>query len=119
MDDSDLVAWLWDQLTEDAALAADWTSPYWTTRRRYVITDDRHRYHVAQAADHAEAEHVARYDPGWARQDAEAKLRILDDCLEAARVSGATWLLVDRTLRNLAAGFADRPGYDPDWAPLP
>lgn len=59
---------------------------------------------------------IAAHDPRWRLGDITRKREILADCVEAARVSGATWVLADRTLRRLAAEFAGRPGWRAEWS---
>lgn len=52
-------------------------------------------------------------------REVETKRRIVAECLEAASVAGATWLLAVRTIRLLAAVYEDRPGYREEWRPQP
>jgi hypothetical protein len=65
--------------------------------------------------DAAAAGHIVRHDPANTLADVAAKRAILADIEEATGVSGATWLLAERTIRHLAAGYRHRAGWCEEW----
>lgn len=117
---TDLVAFLRAALDDDervAQAAARTRGTFWTPVGLQSTFDAR--------VD----DHIARHDPARVLREVAAKRAILDlhHKQEAAefedRRSVASWCPVCGdaeacpTLRHLAAVYADRPGYDPAWAP--
>ena len=55
--------------------------------------------------------YIARHDPARVLREVAAHRAIVNDCEKRRSVQGK-W-----TLRDLAAVYADRDGYRPEWAP--
>jgi hypothetical protein len=137
---SDLVPWLRAQLDSDEAAARDCPRPEgWHIEDRTSGFDERDPELIGGgksiatfAYDHCGAltlAHVIRHDPASVLRDIAAKRAIVDlhicpcpdDCGECGACSGAhhadpTYAPCP-TLRHLAAAYADRDGYRPEWAP--
>lgn len=125
---NDLVAWLRAQLDEDERLAP-FGAPAWSVTGRRNVADDNGDT-VAMAADRAEADHIARWDPARVLREVEAKRRIIELhplVTYTDEEPGYRQILNDHTcpgrqapcttLRLLALPYADRPGYRQEWAP--
>jgi hypothetical protein len=71
--------------------------------------------HRAVIEAEAMCDHIERHHPQDVLADVAAKRAILADIEEATGVSGATWLLAERTIRHLAAGYRHRAGWCEEW----
>jgi uncharacterized protein DUF6221 len=113
---AELVAWLNAQLDDDERVARAATPGPWQwvelggRVKLALVADGRPWQMVLPSATPdvypqvADAAHIARHDPTRVLADIAAKRAILP-------------YLADRVLRHLATAYADRPGYQPEWAP--
>lgn len=114
---TDLATWLLAQLEADAELAQSLLKPYaWG-------------YSAFYEASPKELDHIARHDPEHVLVDIAAKRRIVKEHQPVGSdlypEQGSLWCGTCspakfgpcQTLRLLALPYADRPGYDPAWAP--
>ena len=67
--------------------------------------------------------HIERYSPARALREVEAKRKILAEYQAVTKLAGLTGQELgylgqyrEWVLKNLAAVYSDRPGYDPGWA---
>jgi hypothetical protein len=130
----DLVAFLRARLDEDAELAnsgESWSafdeSPSSATRR---VDVDHSIERVVACTRSWRGLHIARHDPARVLAEVAAKRRVIADYKDAVRtlnaagpgtpphdiMTGATNTYL-RTLRLLAAVYADHPDYLPKWGP--
>lgn len=129
-----MIAFLREQLNVDetTALAACWkgsgNTPNWHAPFSATLDTGGDTIHVG---DRAVTNHIARHDPARVLRDIEAKRAIVDlhhfgstpDGFRYCRTCGSgepdehptAWPC--DTLRHLAAVYADRDGYNPEWAP--
>jgi hypothetical protein len=143
----DLVAWLRQQLDEDARVAKELAKlrPQWsvgggypeTGPTRVIGVDD---YVIVEDDTDWAAEivtHIARHDPASVLREVEAKRLIIDTAVwfrdRAAQVEGervydmddmrenlrleVTARVLANTLSVIAAVYSDRPGYREEWRP--
>lgn len=130
----DLVAWLRTQIDEDEAAAQAASPGPWAVESENPdggwaidwnkdgsVVEVVGSGHVGGGAwEHADAQHIARWDPARALREVAAKRRMIDALAEAETNHGsyitATYTTND-ALKDLAAVYADRPGWKPEWAP--
>lgn len=76
--------------------------------------EPRERYRMAVVTyGRNQDEHIARYDPERICAEIEAKRRLLALATEFEAVD--RWADAEAIHRALAAPYADRPGYRPEW----
>jgi hypothetical protein len=122
--DSTLVAWLSAQLDDDERAASAASPGPWRydPTRGFRMPDSGPLEFVFSGAEQevrgiaatgpaddpqsmADAGHIARHDPEHVRADVAAKREIIQRYGQSD------------VIRLLAAGYRDRPGYQPEWAP--
>lgn len=108
---SELVAWLTAQLAAEYEDAIGWSEPSWVYHRdgRRGVVQTIEGNVVAHAADRAEAEHIARYDPARAFLSVESTRLMLT---LHTHCGAECW-----PLRVLASQYGQLPGYRPEWKP--
>jgi hypothetical protein len=129
---SDLATWLLEQLDADERLALALKDRYaksWHVRdedaceAELVYDSDGHAVIYWETGTLDEglqlAAHIARHDPAYVLADIAAKRRIVERLgwFYDWPISSAVNELEEDVLRLLALPYADRPGYDPAWAP--
>lgn len=132
-----LVAFLRDCLDEDqaAALAVPWRHRKWESLRNVIsgiedsVVDALDGDVCEYAPMDGAAAHIARHDPAHVLAEVQAKRSIVDLCTAPApaeaRVGPIASMFLPATaarwaepiLKLLAAPYADRPGYQPEWGP--
>ena len=116
---TDLMAWLRAQMDADErpalAAAARYVAPdgqaYWplpSVRARFRDADDGIR---------AGLELIASHDPARVLRQVAAMRAIVDACEYTLDYEDYGWPLARDVLRHLATMYADRDGYQPEWAP--
>ena len=63
------------------------------------------------------AEHIAVHDPARVLRQVAAMRAIVDACEYTLDYEDYGWPLARDVLRHLATIYADRDGYQPEWAP--
>lgn len=90
-------------------------------RVQRIDGDDGERAGVLDG--HAVAAHIAAHDPARVLRDIEAKRQLLREYKLADREAkypdfmGGYSTGLEYAVQLVAAEYADRPGYDPEWAP--
>lgn len=117
----DLVQWLRAQLDEDERIAKE-------------AGGRRGQWRLARPLDDAELgdaswlrppylKHVERHDPARVLAEIDAKRRILYLAVQLPKVTASTDMFDNNrdawaeVLKQLAAPYAGRPGYKPEWRP--
>lgn len=132
-DTPDLVAWLHEQIAEDEriARAVQWDGSgnrlSWELPASATIDAGEDEFY---AGDRTIANHVVAWDPARVLRTVEAKRQLLvehagtenyvytDDGTPACSTCGdSTIRFPCRTVRILAAEYADRDGYREEWRP--
>jgi Family of unknown function (DUF6221) len=121
------------RLDEDAEAARFCSPAPWQASPRGTYVDDANGTRLAGLMFTDDGLHIARYDPARVLREVEAKRQILAEherrltvpascgrCFDATiddSKSAGTWMAPYpcRTLRLLAAVYADHPDYDPAW----
>ncbi len=134
----DLVTWLRAQLDEDERVAqqsasvcdgAEWYAAELDAVGHRRVGIALRSYGVTASIRGADAVHIARHDPGRVLREVAAKRALMremesvpgvifacdDECECGPGLPGRTC----RMVRHLAAVYADRSGYRPEWAPGP
>lgn len=137
-----LVRWLGEQLDEDeriARAACEGGAGRWQPlgdRHGGSVAGDHDGYHVACDEGYPtleQAAHIAEHDPARVLREIDAKRQLIARHAESdfpynpddgpgdyswtAQCDGCHEDAPCTTLRILAAVYADRPGYRPEWAP--
>jgi hypothetical protein len=128
----DLVQWLREQLDEDERIARRAGDSFRQIGETGVIvaTEGDRAEECASANWAGVAEHIVTHDPARVLHEIAAKRAVVARyefaCREASRVDltedeRETWIRVGGALQSvviqLAAPYADRPGYRQEWAP--
>lgn len=132
----DLISWLRDQIDDDERAARSAGGDKWIASGLAFVDDSSgHAVVSTERMDSGVQAHIARHNPARVLAEVEAKRRILDKWQDPATVErfpdgvhdGRDWdereaqvsraRTIDRLVRLLALPYADRPGYQSEWAP--
>jgi hypothetical protein len=137
-----LTGFLLARIAEDEAAARAATSGPWRydhSENRWSLGGSGEDAGIAHASweggdgTGADLTHIARHDPARVLAEVEAKLRIVENTIAAARVASesppeeqisasdgpmvAYWRGQDWVCKTLAAVYADHPDYRDEWRP--
>jgi len=125
----DLVRWLTAQLDADeeqARAAAEEYGADWYYDDGFVLArreDDMVATGSQDFLERKQGVFIAAHDPARVLRDIDAKRKLLAECqLAEAEASYPDWMGgyssgLDYAVQLVAAEYADREGYDPEWAP--
>ncbi len=124
-DSTDLTAWLRAQLDVDEQIATEAiqaTTGRWTARETdwgggTVVEDERGAMILPTLrTGDMQYQHIAAHDPARVLRGIEARRAIIARITNHATLMGQD-NVHDDVLRQLAAEYADRPGYREEWRP--
>jgi hypothetical protein len=121
----DMLTWLLAEYaeTEEAATEAALDDvPGWEIRSGGTVMGTDPRYHsmiIEQSVEPTPCQrwHIVRNDPQTVLADTAAKRDIITQLLADTTPEGQH--RAHRVIHRFAAALAHRPGYQPDWAPIP
>lgn len=118
----DLVRWLNTQLDEDERIARAATQGEWVWSREFVTPPGYHHRTVGPL-EPGDAAFIAANGPARVLREIDAKRQLLAEYqLADAEAKYPDWAGgyasgLEYAVQLAAAEYADRPGYDQEWAP--
>jgi hypothetical protein len=121
---NDLIAFLKEAIDEDERMARNAGADEWWVDDEDGEVCRSGGYDVARTPKSYYSAHIAEHDPARVLREVRWKRRIFDHHVKVADGSQSSWAWFmaysetesEDALRELAAVYADRPGYREEWA---